>query len=318
MNLLGNHQTNTDGELHRKVVNMLLIGSRALNQYNLYPPREKNSIQDIDYICSYDEYEDWYDNHSHDIIHVREKDNSVVVFLQKSYPIEFSFKDTLYNILLDNTDSNNGVAVNPAIVLALKLTHKYLKNSPHFLKTLNDIIFLKDKGYEVPYYLKDWVEKEEKRVLSYSHPNLNRKKEDFFIDVYPYDHDSIHRSIAIFEDPAYEYYKVKDAEVLCSKDLFFAQAEDIRLAGVVEEALVLALERHQIPNDFKPNSRKSFLMALEKVCTSITSGWFREYAYNNYHQVVNLFDTVRSDYVEKFKADLAYGDIIKNPNYPHV
>ena len=70
--------------------------------------------------------------------------------------------------------------------------------------------------------------------------------------------------------------------------------------------MVLALERHQIPNDFRPHPKKSFDMALMKVCTSITSGWFREWAWENYDQVQGLFNPA---YVDWFKAGVEDGTV---------
>ncbi len=81
-----------------------------------------------------------------------------------------------------------------------------------------------------------------------------------------------------------------------------------RLYGVLEEAYVLALERSQIPFAGKVTPRQSFDIAIEKVCTSITSGWFREFAWENYDKVVELY---RDDYVEKFKAGVDKGIVKK-------
>jgi hypothetical protein len=67
---------------------------------------------------------------------------------------------------------------------------------------------------------------------------------------------------------------------------------------------VLALERAIIPNETEVN--KAFDIALEKVCTSITSGWFREYAYNNYFKVKELY---HDSFVDKFNSALMEGEI---------
>lgn len=46
------------------------------------------------------------------------------------------------------------------------------------------------------------------------------------------------------------------------------------------------------------------MMALEKVCTSITSGWFREYAYENYYEVVAMYHKLgKNDYIKRFKEN---------------
>ncbi len=296
---------------------MLLIGSKALDYFNISYPLRQGKIQDTDYLTTEVGFQEYLAANEGKIVHVESKDSRNLlyktVFQIGSYPIEFKIDEELYNLVIENglyEVGEDSAAVLPSVVLALKLSHRYLKNSPHFLKTLKDINFLRDLNYTVPESLKSWLKEEEKRVLSYHHPNLNRNKKDFFVDIYPYDHDSIHKCVAVFDKPAYEYYKYDDKEVLCSKDLFFSGAEEIRLAGVLEESLVLALERHQIPNNFKYNPEASFLIALEKVCTSITSGWFREFAYDNYFKVVEFYHQHRENYVEKFQEDFEKGLIL--------
>ena len=44
-----------------------------------------------------------------------------------------------------------------------------------------------------------------------------------------------------------------------------------------------------------------------KVCTSITSGWFRQYAYEAYDRVVALDKRQSKTYVQKFKEALEKG-----------
>ena len=45
-------------------------------------------------------------------------------------------------------------------------------------------------------------------------------------------------------------------------------------------------------------------MALMKVCTSITSGWFREYAWENYDKVLDLYNELgEDDYVQRFQRN---------------
>ena len=156
---------------------------------------------------------------------------------------------------------------------------------------------------------REWYKAREKETYWYKHPKLSVGKDDFFKDdgiVYQYDHDSIHRSIMHLDKPAYEYYKPEDSEVLCSKELFFDSSNEVRLHGGLEEAYTLALERHQIPKGFKPPARVSFDIALMKVCTSITSGWFREWCWEHYDLISSNYD---STYVDKFKTALAEGKV---------
>lgn len=91
---------------------------------------------------------------------------------------------------------------------------------------------------------------------------------------------------------------------MTSRQKFESLPRRVRLNGVLEESYVLALERAIIPHDVDPE--KAFLMALSKVCTSITSGWFREFAWENYHAVRRLYDPT---FVDKFRHALSAGNV---------
>ena len=45
-----------------------------------------------------------------------------------------------------------------------------------------------------------------------------------------------------------------------------------------------------VPNDWSYPAKKAYYFALKKVCTTLTSGWFRDFAIDNFHQVFELFD----------------------------
>lgn len=196
----------------------------------------------------------------------------------------------------------------PDICLAIKLSHRYKKNNPFFRKTMHHIRFLRNKGYGIEKNpkLTEIMLQRQKETLSYNHPKLDVSKNTFFNDtIYTLDHDSIHRAVALADRPAYTFYMKDGSEVMTSREKFEALPEAIKLAGVYEETCVLALERSQVPNNFQNvSSEHSFMMALEKVCTSITSGWFREYAWENYHKVVRMYKTLGvNDYIDRFKKN---------------
>ena len=133
-------------------------------------------------------------------------------------------------LAIGSTRINKIHVATPEMILAIKLSHRYKKNTPFFRKTMNHIRFMRSRGVK-----------------------LNDELE----------------------------------AISC----------------------VLALERSQIPNDFSVDPNKIFLYALEKVCTSITSGWFREFAWENYHLVVKMHDDLgRNDYIKRYKKNI---DMIK-------
>ncbi len=300
---------------------MLLIGSKALEKWGV---RLLRQAKDTDYIATFEEYNNFVWNLKHTnrlkcAYPISDKNFVVMEADGNIYEFEIAWPgssgESLIEILKDQDELYRRLIVKPEVVLALKESHKYKKNSPHFKKTMDDIILLKSLGYTVPEYLKDWLKKREEETYHYHHPNLNQSKEGFFDSSvnYVYDHDSIHQVMKHLDKPAYEYYKSDNAEVFCDKEKFFSLPEIIRLYGVLEETYVLALERSQIPFP-QTDPYKSFLMALEKVCTSITSGWFREYSWLSYYKIIELYEIdLKNDfnYVERFKQGLTTGNILE-------
>lgn len=93
---------------------------------------------------------------------------------------------------------------------------------------------------------------------------------------------------------------------MCDKGMFFDSAEIIRDLAVLEESYVLALERSLVPFPGGKTPKEAFDMALMKVCTSITSGWFREYAWEHYDAVQAMYN---DNYVEKFQRGVINGTV---------
>lgn len=293
---------------------MLLIGSQALfaNGYNI--GREP---ADHDFICTFEDFNKMFKEIKHNVkrcvplsgtkYHILDKDNV-------NYEFEIAWPNTAAHALLVHLDAINKEVVAPLeVCYALKLSHKYLKDSPHFLKTMRDIQHMEANGIQLTGWLEEWLPWRERETYIYKHPKLDVTKGEFFDGDgvnYIYDHDTIHLTVALLVGanydrwPAYTFYMKDGSEVMTSKDKFFTVDEDIRLFGVYEETCVLALERSQIPFDFKPDARYSFELALMKVCTSITSGYFREYAWNNYDKVLDLYERMgENDYIERFKRN---------------
>ena len=90
----------------------------------------------------------------------------------------------------------------------------------------------------------------------------------------------------------------------CDKNKFFSIDEKYRLAGAVEEAAVLAIERSLVPHAGTWTPEYAWKFALSKVCSSITSNWFREYSYNNIFKILKMYP---KNYWEKFQNDVSIG-----------
>lgn len=319
---------------------MLVVGSRALVAHGVKIGRKPS---DEDVIATPGQIAEWQENHKEQIKNIRRLSQKKVVFFMADGMIyEFEVADPERNPtglwLLEHYDSlgypnaKDGIFkyAHPDVVYALKMSHRYLKNSPHFRKTMDDILALRGLGYRIPVTLGGWFKDREKATYYYNHPSLKRDKANFFsgdgID-YVYEHDDIHECLATIHfgewttvrtagdglistipmRPAYvQFQKNADVDVSVSKDKWKTCTEYVKLMSVLEESYVLALERSQIPNNFAIAPRTSFLIALEKVCTSITSGWWREYAWEHYYQVLAMYD---DDYVDRFQNALERGKI---------
>lgn len=299
---------------------MILIGSRSLKIRA--PHIIKRDPLDFDFICTLDECNEFIDKRKDSLKITKryELDNGKKQIVEGETNLEFEIiqpgkSSDMFNELV-NSDSTSietpfGLIPNLDLLFTLKSSHKYLRNSPHFWKTMLDIKMMEKIGAKVRPEYKEFLKVREDETYWYKHPKLNQSKQDFFADdgiVYKYDHDTIHESVKTFDRPAYTYYMKDGSEVQWDKDKFFALPHEYRIAGVAEESYVLALERSIVPHFGVKTPKEAFIFALSKVCSSITSGKFREFAWNNAFEVINNY---KKDYVDKFYKDVADGKVKK-------
>lgn len=227
--------------------------------------------------------------------------------------IQMVIKDPESDFTIEKYNEGTFMTYFPSLnaLYMLKMTHRYLKNSPHFKKTMADILLMRSKGATITKYWKKWYKKREKETYDYGHPKLNVTKKEFFSDdniTYVYDHDSIHEAVKHLDCPAYDKFKPDTTEVLTSMDLFFKMPRTWQLLATLEESYVLSLERAIVPFNITDElgRKQAFDTALMKVCTSITSGRFREFSWENYHAVQAMYD---QEYVERFWTAVTDGRV---------
>ena len=295
------------------MIDLILIGSRALAI--CCPEAINRPPLDFDFIGSKDAFYCWQELNG---VTGPESPTSRGIAVAAAPPCELELLQgsaiaIAAEVKRDPQTIATGMGLLPSLDLlfTIKASHRYLKNSPHFWKTTIDYHAMKRCGAVIRPEYREWFAQREKETYSYHHPRLNTTKSDFFADdglQYVFDHDSIHRSVKRGERPAYTYYMKDGAQVQCDKGKFFALPQSARIAGVIEEAAVLAIERSLVPHPNVKTPKQAWLYALSKVCSSITSGWFREFAYEN------IFDIVKSyphGYWEKFQRDVESGIVIK-------
>ena len=289
---------------------MILLGSFALfyaNQALL-----DRTPSDIDYLCTQEQLDQWIAINK---VTPELLENGSLVAKIDDIIFEFDVvksgksSELLYNFI--DSDPNTticdlGRVPSLNVLFAIKTSHRFRKNSPHFWKTLFDWHKMKKAGATVTSDLEGFVKMRSSEVAQAT-PKLNVTKKEFFKDdniTYVYDHDSIHVSVANGSAPAYTHYLLPGQDVLCSKKMFDECTHDIKVMGVVEEAAVLAIERSLVPHPDGWPEEKAWLFAFSKVCTSITSGWFREFAYQN---AIEIMTKRPKGFWAQFQNDLASG-----------
>jgi hypothetical protein len=214
-------------------------------------------------------------------------------------------------------------------LLALKKAHLILprkwKHHMFEYSKLKDVWFESDKVMFLPKehhsdaILKLYrLHRKECLKIAKAHPVLKNKKDEFFGSTNAeaekeyelFDHDTIHVAIALEGGvPAYTHMLGDDEEVWCDRSKWNAMSGERKFNCVREEAAILALERSIIPSLYLGKAFKgekwAYEMALFKICTTITSGWFRDYCIERYWEAVDE----RPDYVNSFFEGLKSGQI---------
>lgn len=289
---------------------LCIIGSMAANVWH---PEIWTDPKDLDIIARMDAFTKWFntlddvtacypiEDGKKFIVH---RSNDIITEVEIAYPD--STAESFLKLVSGKTIANGLFCPDMNWLFTLKASHRYLKDSPHFEKTIRDYHLMRDMGCTIQE--PEWFKQREEATYNKPRPSLNRTKDEFFVTDagvnYIYDHDSIHEAMALGKEPAYKSYQADGAEVMPSKKKWDQCSRLTKLMGVLEETYVLALERSQITHGKNITPLTSFKIALSKVCTSITSGWFREFAYDNYFQVLDLYD---DSYVTRFCEQMRAG-----------
>ena len=136
---------------------MLLIGSKALLARDIGLLR---SVSDTDYICTYTEYEKFISQNRVGMktYYPLSDKKFIANWNNQIYEFEIAWPGSTAAGLLNLASLSRECVASPGMCLALKLSHRYLRNSPHFLKTMRDIQYYADLAllyltiYTVGYY----------------------------------------------------------------------------------------------------------------------------------------------------------------------
>ncbi len=287
----------------------LLTGSRALGT---------RIAKDIDFICHSSQLlgDNWSFS---DGMYAASKDNYDVI-LTDNHP-------SLENLI--KLFGKKKAYRSPEVLFVLKASHIHIPRRNWF-NDIQDYTILKNELYREYFHKQSGLIqnrlgrliidfKNELDNLNNTHQmKLNVTKDEFFNDgvVKFIDHDILHEMFAHEDEPIYKKTQTDQAEVFCSKSLWDLLSYQQKIHMVLEETYVIAAERFVIPrmvsgyaevNSLYESDHmhkgaiyfngdpgnlhlQTILNALKKVCTSLSSGYFREFSINNYYEICNNID----------------------------
>lgn len=173
----------------------------------------------------------------------------------------------------------------PNELYTLKVSHSgwELKNGS-WDKHMSDILFLRSKGatllpelFKLLYSV--WEDVHGKKKM-----DLTKEADEFFKDAVPrkYDHDSIHRTVAHYDLPLYEYILKDGHTVDVDPGKLWALPFDDQVKLFREEIAATALERLLIPNDYRFSPGRAWKWATRRTITSLTKGKTSLFLIENY------------------------------------
>lgn len=141
-----------------------------------------------------------------------------------------------------------------------------------------------------------------KKAFPVPHPKLNVPVSEFFDDYVEkkYDHDMLHGMVASPDEPMYTRLQRNRDTAWCHEDLWRKLSHAQMVRCVFEEATVIAIERFMVPKNWAYPPKLAYMRAVRMICTHLCSGWFRDFAIDNYPQVIDSFDADCFERIKKF------------------
>jgi hypothetical protein len=301
---------------------MIVIGSQAMMYWDIRAGRGiARQPKDLDLIGPLIEIHQWATaNSEHIDFMIPTSPWKFKCKLKSGFQIEFEVSDVnasskmlcanekSFDVMMTKVPIKGGslriAAHVPSIEYLYLIKRSHIYWPVHWLKTMTDMSRMKKYVRTITddhkrFYEARLTENEAKFGKRFQ-ANLNQENEKFFAKSERslnriYEHDDLHELVKYYERPIYAMLKEDQSKALMSKKLFDAATLEMKLNAIREEAMVIALERLIIPGK-ETDGVKAYQYGLQRICTNLTSGWFREFAIDNWDRVA----TPDVDYVKKF------------------
>lgn len=311
----------------------ILIGSRAM-KFWYSDAREPNN--DFDFLIDAAALDQWDLHYRHQCYQVHKIASDIIRFdLRIGGTLGFDSRTPSVAMFLEANRNMPELEMfgikchiaSPETLLAIKRSHIHHRHN--WYKHIADYTFLKSKHLTLSPVLVDALAertKERDARGDFKRPrSLATSNDQFFAQSdaavrRKFEHDQLHRTVMYHDAPLYSRAKIDQSKATLERGLFekFDYADQCRL--VREEAYVIGLERIIIPDWYNKYQMQQFGLfdsiqldpklaetayayALMRISTDLTSGWFRDFALENYH-VLRHHDV---DFVSKFLAAFESG-----------
>lgn len=298
----------------------LLIGSRAMRFWYKHSRRPV----DYDFLVKDSFFHRWFKANKKNIIaNWSPNPHKYVCIHRLGVQLEFETSaNKSVDLILAYSKNNstqdifglNFAIAKPDILLGIKASHIHYPFN--WFKHIDDFHYLRSKNVKISKELAGIIDirKEERaRKKDTKVPmTLNITNDEFFNRSKAFvkrffEHDDLHEAVKYGRAPLFLKAKKDKAKALLSRDLFegFDFTDKCRL--VREEAYVIALERILIKEWlFRSQMLKDGLIdeeisvipskmrllayrhALMRICTTLTKGWYRDFAIDHYPSLKNL------------------------------
>lgn len=271
---------------------------------DLFRNCRQGALPDYDIICTFDyfrtltksgKYRSSFLSSNHVVMKPKDPNQSKIIDVDLALEGNSSYDILTYWDTCSQSDSDYA-----QILATIKLSHRF-KDSPSFEKTYTDLMYFVGGHPSINSYIKQLpqelqeilVKREKETYVNQQKISLMKTKDEFFANdgvEYIHDHDMLHELVAILSVPAYKSFLKDGHDVYCDHKKFLALPISRKLHSVMEESAVIALERGVFPFNKQATiqseeMKKLLKFALRKVCTSLTSGWFRAFAYEHYTSI---------------------------------
>ena len=172
-------------------------------------------------------------------------------------------------------------------LFTLKLSHMFwdIKWSKH----LDDIKWFIDNKFEyIPSLYQDLVKQWKEIHGPRKEPDFSKSNSEFFYDKVKRDigHDELHNIVKFYEVPLFEKIKKDLDKAQVYEDLFYKLSHEDRIKLVIEEMLVIGLERYT-EQEISQNSKLVCFKVLKILILRLLPEWLALWTILNFREILN-------------------------------